>query len=300
MLGPRAPGFGSRDAARQIEEDGVSDPSLRADCANCFGLCCVAPAFAASADFAITKPAGRPCPNLESHSRCAIHTQLRAREFRGCTVFDCFGAGQKVSQLTFGGRDWRQDATMARQMFDVFAVMRQLQELLWCLTVALSYPSAHAVHPKLRTALERTDELTRQPPSQLRALDLDQYRQRINPLLVQASELVRADVQGPRPDHRGADLIGAALSGADLRGANLRGACLIAADLRRADLRHADVTGADLRDADLSSANLTDCLFLTQSQLDAVRGDAHTLISATRSRPTHWDVGTTSSAQPNP
>ena len=37
---------------------------LRADCAQCFGLCCVAPAFVASADFAITKPAGRPCPNL--------------------------------------------------------------------------------------------------------------------------------------------------------------------------------------------------------------------------------------------
>ncbi|RQX15913.1 oxetanocin A resistance protein, partial [Micromonospora arida] len=37
---------------------------LRADCGRCFGLCCVVPAFAASADFAIDKPAGSPCPNL--------------------------------------------------------------------------------------------------------------------------------------------------------------------------------------------------------------------------------------------
>ncbi|HEY6597232.1 MAG TPA: pentapeptide repeat-containing protein, partial [Asanoa sp.] len=35
---------------------------LRADCTRCVGLCCVAPAFSASADFAIDKPAGRPCP----------------------------------------------------------------------------------------------------------------------------------------------------------------------------------------------------------------------------------------------
>ncbi len=41
--------------------DGRHD--LRADCGRCAGLCCVAPAFTASADFAIDKPAGQPCPN---------------------------------------------------------------------------------------------------------------------------------------------------------------------------------------------------------------------------------------------
>ena len=59
----------------------------------CAGLCCVAPAFAASADFAIDKPAGRPCPNLRDDFRCGIHAELRERGFPGCEVFDCFGAG---------------------------------------------------------------------------------------------------------------------------------------------------------------------------------------------------------------
>ena len=36
------------------------------DCDRCFALCCVAPALARSADVAVDKPAGRPCPNLES------------------------------------------------------------------------------------------------------------------------------------------------------------------------------------------------------------------------------------------
>jgi hypothetical protein len=80
---------------------------LRADCAQCFGLCCVAPAFTASADFAITKPAGRPCPNLGVGFGCGIHDRLRDSGFGGCAVYDCFGAGQKVAQVTFGGRDWR-------------------------------------------------------------------------------------------------------------------------------------------------------------------------------------------------
>src|SRR4051794_16389300 len=104
--------------------------SLKADCESCFGLCCVALPFAASADFAIDKDAGRPCPNLEADFRCGIHRDLRERGFPGCTVYDCFGAGQKVSQVTFAGQDWRRAPETATRMFAVFPVVRQLHELL--------------------------------------------------------------------------------------------------------------------------------------------------------------------------
>ena len=43
---------------------------LRADCSRCAGLCCVAPPFAASADFAFDKPAGQPCRHLRADFRC--------------------------------------------------------------------------------------------------------------------------------------------------------------------------------------------------------------------------------------
>src|SRR6266568_728039 len=109
---------------------------LKADCANCFGLCCVVPAFSVSSDFAIDKPARIPCPNLQRDFRCGIHTDLRAKGFAGCTVYDCFGAGQQVSQVTFAGHDWRDAPDTARRMFAVFPIMRQLHELLWYLTEA--------------------------------------------------------------------------------------------------------------------------------------------------------------------
>jgi len=112
----------------------VPAPHLRADCANCFALCCVAPAFAASADFAIDKPAGHPCPNLANDFRCGIHDRLRPRGFPGCTVYDCFGAGQKIAQHTFGGRDWRTHPELAGPMFAALHIMRALHELLWYLT----------------------------------------------------------------------------------------------------------------------------------------------------------------------
>ncbi|MEU3853550.1 pentapeptide repeat-containing protein [Streptomyces sp. NPDC029554] len=262
---------------------------LRGDCERCFGLCCVALPFAASADFAVTKDAGTPCRNLRDDHRCGIHAGLRQKGFTGCTVYDCFGAGQRVSQVTFDGRGWRTGSPEhARRMFDVFPVVRQLHELLWYLTEALALPAARSLGAELRAALERTEELAGGTPGELAALDVGAHRHEVNVLLLKTSELARAGTRGRRKDRRGADLVGARLKGADLRGATLRGACLIAADLTGADLRGADLIGADLRDADLTDADLTGAFFLTQPQLNAARGSAGTRLPESVTRPGHW------------
>ncbi|MDQ0772592.1 uncharacterized protein YjbI with pentapeptide repeats [Streptomyces aurantiacus] len=275
------------------DEPGGAAPArgeLQADCARCFGLCCVALPFAASADFAVDKAAGSPCRNLRTDFGCGIHTELRQRGFNGCTVYDCFGAGQKVSQITFGGEDWRSGSgDRARLMFDVFPVVRQLQELLRYLTEALDLSAARPVHAELRRALDRTEALTRRAPEELAELDVAAVRGDVNVLLLRTSELARAGLgRGRKKERRGADLMGARLKGADLRGANLRGAFLIAADLTGADLRGADLIGADLRDTDLTDADLTGVLFLTQPQLNAAKGSAGTKLPASFTRPGHW------------
>lgn len=274
-------------------------PSLQANCEDCFGLCCVALPFAASADFAMDKAAGKPCHNLQSDFRCGVHSSLRKLGFKGCTVYDCFGAGQKVSQVTFGGNDWRKSPESAKQMFEVFPIMRQLHELLWYLTEALTFPPAAPIHDELRLALEKTERLTHLDPDSIMELDVAAHRAEVNVLLLRASELVRAEalaIHGSQKSHsgrrktysRGADLMGAKLRGADLRGANLRGAFLIAADLRDADLRGADFIGADFRDADLRGADLTGSIFLTQAQINSAKGDAQTKLPPSLTRPEHW------------
>jgi hypothetical protein len=261
---------------------------LRGDCASCLGLCCVAPALTASADFAISKPAGRPCRNLRPDFRCGIHARLRERGFPGCTVFDCFGSGQVVGRETFPGQDWRSSTDLAAQMFEVFGVQRQLHEMLWYLVDALTREAACELHPALREQVAQTERFTRRPPDELVALDVPAHRDDVNRLLLRTSELVRTADGRPGRNHRGADLITARLHGADLRGADLRGAYLLGAELGEADLRRADLIGADLRGADVRGADLREALFLTQPQVDAACGDARTRLPGWAVRPQHW------------
>ncbi len=264
---------------------------LRADCSRCAALCCVGPAFAASTDFAIDKPAGQPCPNLRDDNGCGIHDRLRHKGFGGCAAFDCFGAGQQVVQVTFGGAVWRDSPEIAASMFTVLPVVRQLHEARWYLAEAGSLLPDGPLRQEAEHLAAVTRERAGATADVLAALDTDGFRQQVGELLGRVSATVRARVPGPGVSLPGADLVEADLAGADLRGGSLRGACLIAADLRGADLDRADLLGADLRGADVCGTLLAGSLFLTQPQVDAASGDGATTLPSVLVRPRHWAGG---------
>jgi hypothetical protein len=166
-------------------------PGLKPDCERCCGLCCVAPAFSVSPDFAIDKRPGEPCPNLTEEFRCGIHDRLRAEGFRGCVAYDCFGAGQKVTQVTFHGQDWRQSPEIAAQMFEVFGVVRQLHALLVYLDQALELRPARPLHGELRLKREEIAGYSGGSPEALLRLDVASHRKDVNDLLLRVSGLVR-------------------------------------------------------------------------------------------------------------
>jgi len=296
---------------------------LAADCESCFGLCCVAHAFKASASFAFDKPAGKPCPNLQVDFGCAVHRTLRQQGFSGCTAYTCYGAGQKVAQHTFGGIDWRQAPETAELMFQTFPIVRQLNELLWFITEALDRCSPGADHEALLGLLGETERLAATRADQMSWGDVDDHCLIGETLLGHVSAGIRAaalSVDRERPaarsapgvppeplrlepgrrgadwrradlrgaDLRGADLRGADLRGADLRGADLWGAVLSNADLSGADLRWADLMGADLGRAILAGTDLSAAIYLTQSQLELADGNARTALSGPLRTPAHW------------
>lgn len=128
-------------------------PALTPDCGQCAALCCIGLAFDRSDLFAYDKLADEPCRHLTADDRCAIHDRLEAAGFGGCVQFDCQGAGQRVIQEVFGGRSWRDDASLLRPMMDAFRV-------LWRIHGLLALLAATAGLPLDRAQSARREELT--------------------------------------------------------------------------------------------------------------------------------------------
>ncbi|MDF2885048.1 MAG: hypothetical protein K0R54_5619 [Clostridiaceae bacterium] len=271
--------------------------SLRIDCNKCFGFCCVALYFSACDGIPRDKDAGTPCLNLQSDFSCAIHKDLIDKGLKGCTAYDCFGAGQKVAQSTYGGHNWREEPESSKQMYEVFLIMRQLHEMLWYLSEALRIQNNNTVKEKINIIINETESITNLSADSLMKLDIETHRDKINCLLHDTSDFVRGRTSGGEKaalKHKKTiagrlNLIEADLRKTNLRGADLRGAFLIAANLRENDLSGADFIGADLRDADLRGANLIDSIFITQSQINTAVGDSKTKLPVSLVRPTHWE-----------
>lgn len=268
---------------------------LRADCKKCFGLCCIALYFSASDGFPESKEAGKPCMNLQKDFTCSVHKNLRKSGLKGCTAYDCFGAGQKLAQVTYKGNDWRKSPEAAKKMFEAFLIMRQLHEMSWYLIQAYMLQTDKDIKEEINLLLKGTEDFTLMDADSILALDVDAHRNKVNIILKNTSDMVRNKVKiknsafkNSKKSTKSFDYFGADLRKVNLVGADLRGACLIAANLRGADLRGADLIGADLRDADLSGANLSNSIFLTQGQINTAKGDSHTKLPAMIECPAFW------------
>jgi hypothetical protein len=95
-------------------------PILRADCSNCCGLCCVVPDLLALQGFGVDKPAETPCVHLSGRGRCSIHAEREFHGYAACVGFDCFGAGQWITQSLFGGAKWTDSPDLASEMFAAY------------------------------------------------------------------------------------------------------------------------------------------------------------------------------------
>jgi hypothetical protein len=262
-----------------------TDADLRSDCGRCSGLCCVLLPFQASGGFGADKAGGTPCANLGSDDRCGIHLELRATGWSGCDIFECFGAGQLVTQQTYAGASWREVGDLG-EMAAVLSAARMLQELRWHLREAARLdPASGAAELESEVA-----GLTTGTPLDLLGVDVDELHERVGDLLRSVSSAHRRSAVADPVDLVRRDRAGRDLRGEDLRGANLRGTLLIGADLRGVDLTAADLLGADLRDADVREAQLADALFLTQPQVTTARGDGRTTLPGRVVRPPHWPV----------
>lgn len=278
-----------KDAIRPFKE-------LRPDCSRCFGYCCVALYFSETEGFPEDKAAGKPCAYLNGDFRCTVHGDLAAIGLRGCISYDCLGAGQKVAMGTYGGKDWWEAPELAQEMFTVFSVMKQLNEMLWYLTQADHVSKEESLTGKIRERIRETEAMCGLTPAGLLNLDIITHREKVNRLLREVLSSLGTGGSGTWKNLAGRrgtlagrlDLIGADLKGTDIRGADLGGALLMGADLRGCDLKGTNLIAADLRGAQIQGAQMEESLFLTPGQVTGAVGDARTGLPPWIGRPEGW------------
>ena len=167
----------------------MDDALLQADCSRCAGLCCVAYPFDRSEEFAFDKAGDEPCRHLTRSFQCGIHAQRAQRGFSGCARYDCFGAGQRITDI-YEGRNWRDSPEQGAEMLEVFRILRRVHELLMLLRAAgkLSLPRHDAQRLQaFETALAPKDGWT---AASLLALEIDATARNIRTFLASLKDHV--------------------------------------------------------------------------------------------------------------
>ncbi len=146
-------------------------------------MCCVALAFDRSPSFAVNKPAGAPCENLDAAGRCTIHENLDQRGYKGCVAYDCLGAGQRITQDIFGGRHWLEDRRLLEPMSRAFAVMRRIHGMLELLAAAEALPLDTGERARLAGLAAKLEPRQGWSEASLKAAPISQIGAEVNAFL---------------------------------------------------------------------------------------------------------------------
>lgn len=258
---------------------------LKIECSKCSGLCCTALYCTKTDGFPEDKAAGVPCVNLMPDFRCAIHSQLKKKQMRGCLAYDCFGAGQAVTQMYPHGKNWKENPKQAEEIFNVYLYVLQLHQMLWYLTDAFSATLEIQVKKDIEALILENEQMTSQPPAAILAQDLDTYRTKVNTLLKQVIKHMSANSASGGASKK---FFGKNFKKTDLEKTDFSMSLMIAANLKGCHLRGSNFLGADLRDAVIEDTDLSECLFLTQMQINSAKGNANTKLPAGLCHPVSW------------
>lgn len=258
---------------------------LKIDCEKCSGLCCVALYCMKTDGFPANKEAGIPCKYLNSDFRCDIHSKLVSKNMRGCLAYDCFGAGQKVTQNIYPDIDWKSAPDKAKEIFHVFHTIFQLHQIEWYLLESLTLISDEHLKSEIKAFISENEQMTTQLPHDILNVDVEKYRLKVNQALKRMSDGItyyKSDVNKTK------DFIGKDFKRTNLSGRDFSMSLMIAANLEGCNLCHANFLGADMRDTNIKNTDLSECVFLTQMQINSAKGNSYTKLPKNLSHPISW------------
>lgn len=259
---------------------------LKSDCSKCSGLCCTALFFSKIDGFPEDKIAGKPCMNLQKDYQCKIHKNLEENKMKGCIGYDCFGAGQHITQAIYHGQTWQDIPNQAKEIFDVFIIVFQLYQIRYFLAEAMTIIPAKTLHDEIKSLITEYETMCNYSPKDILLVDIENCRSRANLLLKKACSL-SLECLNKNNKKCPSDFLGRNFKNRDMSGLDLSTKLLIAANFESCVFHGTIFLGADTRDTNFSNADLREAIFLSQGQINSARGNRNTKL------PTHLDYPVT-------
>jgi len=258
--------------------------NLRINCKDCSGLCCVALYFNQSDGFPENKKAEKPCVNLNNDYTCKIYTQLESKGLKGCIAYDCFGAGQKVTQEWKSKGTWNSNNLIKQDIFKSFEMNQLLNQIMWYLLEAYTICDDSDINRIKHLILENIN-YTKKEPKELLSCEIETYRTNVNVELKQLTMKI-AKLSKNKIDSK--FQFEKDYSNQDLSYMDFTMAYLIGSNLDGCKLRYTNFLGTDLRDVSIKNTDLSESIFLTQFQVNSMLGNKHTLLPDGLTYPSRW------------
>lgn len=257
------------------------------NCEKCSGLCCVALYFAKSDGFPKNKEAGIACKNLQAEYKCKLHSNLFQQGLNGCMAYDCFGAGQYVTRHLKSLPDWRTiSKNEADEIFNSYLVVLRVHQTLWYLSQCLILRLPQIEKEHAQALINEGTELIEKLLEILAVLDTQSFYEKSNEYLKHICEIY----QIPNANKiQAKNYMGKNMKQKNLAENDFSMSLLIAANLEQANLYGANFLGTDMRDTNIKNADLSQCLFLTQIQINAAKGNNNTILPSYLNRPESWN-----------
>ena len=268
--------------------DEARDESYRlvSDCSRCSGLCCIALYCFKSDGFPQNKPIGKPCINLMGDYKCRIHNDLESMGMKGCIGYDCFGAGQYLTEEVYRGVTWQTQPERVKEICDLYIFMYRMFQLRFFLYESKKLVSSETLLPEINQLLQENDAMCRLPVEELYEQPIDSYQAKVNHILkkscVELSKFIGAG------NSKETNFLNRNFKGKDLSGFDFNMKPLIASNFENCKFKGATFIGTDTRDANFNGADLREAVFLSQGQINAAKGSRRTKLPKHLKYPVTW------------
>lgn len=269
-----------------IVEDRNESDRLISDCSRCSGLCCIALYCFQSDGFPQNKSIGKPCINLMSDFKCRIHNDLESMGMKGCIGYDCFGAGQYLTEEVYGGLTWKTQPERTKEICDLFVFMYRIFQLRFFLYESEKLTSSEKLLPEINQLLQENDAMSKFSIKEMLQYPIDSYQDKVNYVLkkscVELSKFLGAK------NSIETNFLNQNFKGKDFSGFDFNTKVLIASNFQNCKFSGATFIGTDTRDANFDGADLREAVFLSQGQINAAKGSHRTKLPKHLKYPVTW------------